>query len=43
MLAALARQMDVDVLVSGGTHRCVISEAYIAGDRIDNGEQVRGL
>jgi putative phosphoesterase len=23
MLAALARQMDVDVLISGGTHRCV--------------------
>lgn len=23
MLAALARQMDVDVLVSGGTHRYV--------------------
>lgn len=24
MLAALARQMDVDVLISGGTHRSVL-------------------
>lgn len=27
MLAALARQMDVDVLVSGGTHRYVLTDA----------------
>ena len=30
MLAALARQMDVDVLVSGGTHRYVLAHAKAA-------------
>jgi predicted phosphodiesterase len=31
MLAALARQMDVDVLVSGGTHRYVQLASYCTG------------
>jgi hypothetical protein len=37
MLAALARQMDVDVLISGGTHRCVRhAERFQFGDEVDS-------